>query len=471
MSKNDERSERTRTESKSARAVRVLVVDDEAFVRESLEALLTAEGFEVRTAAGVRAAQAMVQRHPFDAIVTDLRMPGEGGLALIDEARAQVPPIPILVLTGAGTVAEAVAAMKKGAFDFLQKPVDPETLALAVRRAAEHRALLSEVQSLRDAADRSQVAARIVGRSAAIAKVQALIAQVAPTDAVVLVSGEDGAGKSVVAAAVHAASTRVRGPFVRFGCPTASESTFDAEMFGVRGGGGRSGATRAGVLEKAAGGTLVLDEVGGLSAPLQAKIAEVLESASYRRAGDAEKRDLDVRVVATTSEDLAARAKNGTFRADLYYRIAQFVVGVPPLRSRKEDLAELVTHFGVSRAVGGGIGRVDAEGLEVLASYDWPGNVRELWNVLERAIIVAGSGPVSGELLRGVLEAGGWSRAHAELREFNIRLNLDAREKELVLGALERTRGRKKDASNLLGIDARNLGYYLRKHKLQAGEE
>ncbi len=452
------------------RAIRVLVVDDEAFVRGSLEALLAAEGFAVHTAAGVRAAQTLIQRHPFDVIVTDLRMPGEGGLQLVDEARAQVPPIPIIVLTGAGTVADAVAAMKKGAYDFLQKPVDPEALALVLRRAAEHRALLRQVQSLRDAADDTTTAARLVGSSAAIARVQALVAQVAPTDAVVLVRAESGSGKAVVAAAIHAASARADGPFVKVPCATLDPVSFDAHMFGQRAG-SRGVPARGGALEQARGGTLVLDDVGALAEPLQAKLAHVLEHSTYQRAGDVEERETDVRVVATTTEDLAARVEAGTFRADLYYRLAQFTLTVPPLRARKDDIPELVRHLLASLATRGtaSVSRLDLEddALDVLASYDWPGNVRELSNVLERAAIVAGTGPLSADLLRTILESGGRRQPQSELREFNIRLNLDAREKELVLGALERARGRKKDASNLLGIDARNLGYYLRKHKLQ----
>ncbi|MDZ4773354.1 MAG: sigma-54 dependent transcriptional regulator [Planctomycetota bacterium] len=441
--------------------LRVLVVDDESFVRESLAEVLSADGMQVATAKSVREAKTLLAKRAFDAIVSDVRMPGESGVNLVDEAGARIPPTPIVLLTGVGTVKEAVAAMKKGAFDFVQKPIDPDALIVLVRRAAEHKALLSEVIVLRDAADASG-SPKIVGESAALERVRALVSQVAPTDAIVFVYGESGSGKNLVARAVHAASSRSRGPLKRVSCATASEESFDHELFGVR-------KSRGGALDAAEGGTLVLDHVDRASANTQAKLLALLETGEFRRSGESEARTLDVRFIALSSTDLAARAKAGSFRADLYFRLSSFPIALPPLRSRKEDIALLATDWLARRSGEHGASglTLSPHALDVLASYDWPGNVRELENVLDRASIVAGKSTLTPELLRTILESGGQALAGTNLFEFNIRSNLDAREKELVLGALERTKGKKRDASDLLGIDARNLGYYLRKHKIQ----
>ncbi len=441
--------------------IRVLVVDDEPFVRESLAEILTAEGMQVATAKSAREARTLLAKRGFDAIVSDVRMPGESGVELVDEARARIPPTPIVLVTGVGTVKEAVSAMKKGAFDFVQKPIDPDALVLLVRRAAEHKALLSEVQALRDAAHDSGQPL-VVGHSAALERVRALIAQVAPTDAVVYVFGETGSGKDLVARAVHAASTRARRPFVRVSCAAPSAEAFDLELFGARRSRGR--------LDEAEGGTLVFDHVEAASAGTQSKLLALLETGEYRRAGDAETRVLDARFILLSTTDLAPRVKAGTFRADLYYRIASFPIALPPLAARKEDIVPLSAYWLARRDAtrAGSEVVLSAGALEVLLSYDWPGNVRELENVLERASIVSGTQAPTPEILRTILESGGQALASPNVYEFNIRSNLDAREKELVLGALERAKGKKRDASDLLGIDARNLGYYLRKHKIGA---
>ena len=443
------------------RDIRVLVVDDESFVRDSLREVLVSEGFRVDVAADVKSARARLGKSTYDAIVSDLRMPGESGLALLDDTLARTPPTPVIVVTGVGTVADAVAAMKKGAWDFLQKPVDPDELVLLVRRAAEHRRLLSEVRALRAASGRDE--ALLLGTSSAIERVRAQIAQAAPTDASVLVTGDPGVGKGLVARAIHAASPRARAPFVRVDCGALTEDTFEAEMFGARRG---SRAKGGGRFEDAEGGTLVFDSIELLKPMLQRRLASTLEAGEYE--SDAGTRSIDARLVSVTEVDLGARVKSGAFLADLYYRVAQFPIALPPLSGRKDDIVAIAAHI-LARAQArhsGPRASVSAEALEVLLSYDWPGNVRELENVLERAAIVAAGREISPEILRTIVESGVPLRPKNDLREFNIRSNLDAREKELLLGALERTKGKKREASDLLGIDARNLGYYLRKHKI-----
>jgi len=445
----------------------ILVVDDEAFVRDSITEVLRSDGWNTHAASGAQGAVEFLAREAVDVIVTDLRMPEGDAFLLLEHARKAAVEIPIVVITGVGTVSEAVRAMKAGAYDFLQKPVDPEELVLLVRRAAEHRQLLGEVKWLRETVKGLRAPRLLVGRSEQMERVRALVAQVAPTDATVLLEGESGTGKQLAAEEIHRQSGRASRPLVRVHCAASSEEAFERELFGHADGG-------AGALAAAQGGTLVLDEVGVLTPALQKKLLHVLE-AGEGRAADAPR--TDVRLVAITNEDLAARVKAGEFRADLYWRLDVFPIGMPPLREHKGDIPEIVEHFlawASHERTGSGLGavhtngggpRVTAEAFEVLATYGWPGNVRELRNVLERAVILAGERELDAPLFRGILES---ALAPAQqltgARELHLRRNLDAAEKEILLRALAQTQGRKKEAALLLGIDPRNLGYYLRKH-------
>jgi len=454
--------------------IQVLVVDDESFVRESLCEVLAAEGMRVQGADGARGAAELLALRRFDVIVSDLRMSDGDGMHVLEESRRHTPPIPIVLVTGHGTVPDAVRAMKAGAYDFLQKPVDPDELAVVVRRAAEHRALQAEVQSLRDTVQGLQKTGALVGSSAAMMRVKAAIAQVARTDATVLITGESGTGKELAADEIHRASGRSKGPLVRVNCAAIPEDQFESELFGHRRG-SFIGAVddRAGKFARAEGGTLVLDEIGALRPGMQSKLLRVLESGEFQRVGDAHTQVADARVIAITNEDLKARVKSGAFRADLYYRLDIFPIEMPALAKHKEDIPAIAAHLLATAQlrhggeVAGQHGALAPATLEVLTSYDWPGNVRELRNVIERAVIVAPGGALDADLLRSILESAVPARPKSGALEFHLRSNLDARERELVLGALERTKNKKKDASNLLGIDARNLGYYLRKHKIQ----
>jgi DNA-binding NtrC family response regulator len=483
---------------------RVLVVDDERFVRESLAEILRSEDMQVAEAGGAHEAARSLESQPFDVIVTDLKMPEGDGMMLLQRARRSGVAIPIIVVTGVGTVGSAVDAMKAGAFDFVQKPVDPAELVMLVRRAAEHRGLLSEVRTLRHAVEDLRGPQVLVGGSAAMKKVRASIAKVAPTDATVLLQGESGTGKDLAAEGIHRASDRASGPIVRVNCVALSPQEIEAELFGdpssappsagirgspapsegVRGAaqsssgarvddGARESDARAGKLAEAEGGTLVLDKIGMLDASSQAKLLSVLERGEYQVPGETRARKADVRMIVIAILDLGARVKNGSFRADLFYRINQFPIELPPLRAHKEDIAEIAAHL-LERArkkqriaaASGDAPHLTADALEVLASYDWPGNVRELGNALERALIVAEGAALDGELFRSILESSLPSARAASSNEFHLRKNLDALERDIVIRAIAHTQGKKKEASILLGIDPRNLGYYLRKHKI-----
>lgn len=448
--------------------VSVLVVDDEPYVRESLAEVLRAEGLRVTTAAGAEEALDVLAKKRFDVIVTDLRMPSGDGFLLLEESRAAGIAIPILVITGVGTVSEAVAAMKAGAFDFLQKPVDPDELVLLVRRAAERRHLEAEVASLRRTVERLEPPQRIVAHSPAMARTLQLVEQVAATDSTVLVRGESGSGKELVAAEIHRRGARARGPLVVVDASSLTEESFEAELSGARGG-------KGGRLAEAEGGTIVLDNVGALSLAVQTRFLRLIESRSYVQRGTERAREAHVRWIATTAEDLKQRVNHGTFRPDLLFRLDVFPIEVPPLRERREDLADLAALLlaaARSRISGSRqpVEPLDPEALDTLASYGWPGNVRELGNALERAAILSEGRAIDAGLLRDVLEITIAPRPLLASAELNLRRNLDLLERGLVLKAIARTRGKKREACDLLGIDARNLGYYVRKHKIREEE-
>jgi DNA-binding NtrC family response regulator len=445
-----------------------LVVDDEEYVRDSLGEMLQGEGFSVSLAHDASSALRVLDEEPVDVVVTDLRMPGGDGLELLTSTSARNIPVPVIMITGAGTVGDAVAAMKAGAFDLVQKPVDPEELCLLVTRAVEHRGLVGEVRRLRDTL--SEMRGQLVGGSPAMETVRAAIESVAISDATVLVVGESGTGKGLVAEAVHAASPRAAGAFVRVHCAAIPAELFVSELFGHKQGAvAGAQADRIGRFEEAQGGTLVLDEVGLLGPDAQVKLLHALDTREIQRVGEARTRVVDARIVAVTNEDLAQRVEEGTFRSDLLYRLNVFPIVVPPLRDRVEDLSELCAHLLERARVPGAQPATLAEDvIDVLGSYAWPGNVRELRNVVERAAIVAGEGAIDASTIRTILEST-LAPARQEPQELALRRNLDAREKELILAALLRTEGRKGEAAELLGVDPRNFGYYLRKHGLAEG--
>lgn len=456
---------------------RVLVVDDEDFVRSSLVDLLESEGFSAVPAASGPAALACLEEGKVSLVVSDLRMPGMDGLALLAAARQQGVECPVILLTGVGTVNEAVQAMKSGAFDFVQKPVDPEQFVVLVRRALEHRALVSEVKYLRGAVEELKGTSEMVGVSQALAAVRSLIEQVAPSDATVLVTGESGAGKELVAAEIHRLSGRARQSFIRVNCAAIPETLFESEFFGHRRGAFTSAVSdRSGRFAEAEGGTLALDEIGAIRPEMQAKLLRVLETGEYQVVGESKMRVADVRVIALTNEDLAARVRAGEFRRDLYYRLNVFPIVVPPLRQRREDVPMLAEHF-AARARGKGKpapavpgGRLDGEAAELLKSHDWPGNVRELRNVIERACILSPSDPIPAAVIKTIIGAPPLLESAART-DLHIRRRVDSLERELILEALERSGGKKREAAALLGIDPKNFGYYMRKHNLSSPED
>ncbi|HZM71180.1 MAG TPA: sigma-54 dependent transcriptional regulator [Candidatus Cryosericum sp.] len=460
---------------------RVLIVEDEAYVRASLDELLRARGFDVSLAAGVEEALVSLARAPVDVVLTDLKMPGGGGLELVRRVRASSPEMPVVVLTGHGTVPSAVECIKSGASDYLLKPIDPEALEAALDRALLAGALRREVAYLRGAAGTGDTV-RIIGRSARWMQVMQMAQAVAATDSTVLLLGESGTGKELVARQIHALSRRSGGPYVRVNCAAIPVEMWESEFFGHRRGAFTGAAgDRDGRFRLAHRGTLFMDEVGAMPLPAQAKILRVLQDGEFDRLGDEQPTRVDVRVIAATNSDLEADVAAGRFRQDLYYRLDVVRMALPALRDRPDDIPLLIEGFleDVSARLGRRRPGIAPATMAELQAYHWPGNVRELRNVLERALILNPGDTLAGvDLLpappvrrvgsadpRGPGDATG-SGASGEPPEAGTSLRevLARSEKQAVIEALQRSGGVRKEAARLLGIDQRNLAYYFRKH-------
>ena len=370
---------------------RVAVIDDLEPARQMLDRALS-RSFDVATYGSVPDALAAFEGQPPDVIVTDLRMPGIDGLEGLRLFRDKGIDAPVIVVTAYASVETAVQAMKAGAFEYLKKPVDPEALEMLISRAAEHRGLRRDNERLRRELAGQRSIQGIVGRSPPMQQLIALLERVAPTDVPVLIEGESGTGKDVVARALHAMSRRASKPYVSLNMAAIPESLAESELFGhERGAFSGANVARPGFFAEADGGTFFLDEIGAVAGSLQPKLLRVLQDGEYVAVGSRRIEKADVRIVAATNEDLKARVAEGKFREDLYYRLHVMPVRLPPLRERREDIAPLVEHFVKKHAQR--LGRPplapSAEALRVLLDYRWPGNVRELEHAIERALLLA----------------------------------------------------------------------------------
>ncbi|MBR0726361.1 sigma-54-dependent transcriptional regulator [Bradyrhizobium manausense] len=383
----------------------VLVVDDEEIVRNSVRQWLELGGFTVRAAAGADEALRLVQEILPDAVLTDFRMPHRSGLELMRDIHRVDPDIPVVLLTAHGDVPLAVAAMREGAYDLLQKPHDPELLSAVMMRAVERRRLKLQLRQLSDRlAAPGEIDARLIGLSRPMNAVRASVLELAGHDRDVIVTGETGTGKEVVARALHDFGPRAKAPFVAVNCAAIPAELFESELFGHEAGAftGARGA-RIGKFEHANGGTLLLDEIESMPLPFQAKILRALQERTIERIGSNKLLPVDVRVVAAAKGDLAAESRQGRFRSDLYFRLAAAEIHLPALRARGNDVLLLFEHFAAAAAKGAGrtMSPLRADDLDALLAHDWPGNVRELKNVAERyALGLAATGRSVAEILR-----------------------------------------------------------------------
>lgn len=390
--------------SGEARAGVVAVVDDDPTVRRVVVRALEQLGLSVRQFESATDAWAEFEAaadEP-DLILTDVMMPGLSGFELLSRVHARWPEVPVLLMTAGATVAAAVDAIRSGAYDYLVKPLDVQnTLIPDVRRALEHRRLLERNRFLEGQLTSVQRARGMVGGSAAMRQVAALVSAVAPSDVTVLVLGESGTGKELVARAVHDQSPRSGRPFVDVNCAALTESLLESELFGhVKGAFTGALTARRGLFETASGGTLFMDEVGELSPTTQARLLRVLQEGTVRPVGSNESRQVDVRVIAATNKDLEKAVKSGQFRQDLYYRLAVFTIELPPLRERRGDIPALVAHFVAKHTRSGRTPpELDAAALDLLTAGAWPGNIRELENTMARALVLCSGGRIGPEHL------------------------------------------------------------------------
>ncbi len=429
-------------------SARVLVVDDEAALRFALSELLTDRGHEVIAVASGDAALAHLGE--VDVVVTDLAMPGLDGLGVVREARRRVPGLPVIVLTARGSERSAVEAMKAGAHDYLTKPFDVDEVALAVARAAEAVRLRREVA--RGAAERSTGRA-MIGDGPAMRALLGRLERLAPRDVTVLVGGETGTGKELVASLLHALGPRADGPLVRFNCAAIPAELADAELFG-HARGAFTGATEArpGYFVRADGGTLVLDEVGELPAAIQAKLLRAVQEGEVQPIGGAPRR-VDVRLIACTHRDLRAEIAAGRFREDLYFRLAVVELEVPPLRARREDIAALARAFTARFAERWGVDvRLSDELIAALVARPWPGNVRELENTIARLVAEADGGVLDASALAPVPAAPARAVPGDPDAALPFRTRVDAFERALITEAIAAAGGNRAEAARRLGL-------------------
>jgi two-component system response regulator AtoC len=378
---------------------KVLVVDDKENIQKLLARIL-GETYEVTTASDGNRAIALLAAQHFDAIVTDLRMPGADGFEVLSAAKARSPETEVVMMTAYATVPDAVEAMKRGAFDYLAKPFDPDDAALVVARALERKRLREQAAVPGRESPAPFAFHNLVGRSAAMGEVYRLLEQASRLDITVLLAGETGTGKELAARAIHFNGARKERRFVPVNCGALPAELVESELFGhARGAFTGAAGAKPGLFEEAEGGTLFLDEIGELPLPVQVKLNRALQEKEIRRVGEVKPIPVDVRVIAATHRDLKAEVQAGRFREDLYYRLAVFPVRLPPLRDRREDVAPLAAHFLAkhAHALRRELTAFDEEALRALAGYAWPGNVRELENAVERAVAIAAGPSVSAK--------------------------------------------------------------------------
>jgi two-component system response regulator HydG len=442
---------------------RILIVDDEVGTRTALVQLLREAGYDVDSAADGFKALGKIADFAPDLVLTDLKMPGMDGVELLAKVLEQAPGVPVVFMTAFGAVDSAVGAMRAGARDYLIKPVNLDELEVVVAREIEQRRLRIEAGQLRERLAEKYRFENIVGSSAPMQEVFKTVSQVAGSRATVLVTGESGTGKQLIAAAIHAHSPRAKGPFVKLHCAALAESILESELFGhERGAFTGAVGRREGRFSQANGGTLFLDEIGEISPPVQIKLLRFMQEHQFERVGGNETLTVDVRLVAATNRKLPDMVKEGRFREDLYYRLNVINVEMPPLRARPSDVPLLAAHFLRKYAGENGkeIAGFSGEALERMAAYAWPGNVRELENVVERAVVLARSGEISVAELPLHLASSKGRGVGPEIPG----ATLEEIERYAITKTLEATGGATSRAAEILGVSVRKIQYKLHEY-------
>ncbi len=449
---------------------RVLVADDEENLRLVLRTLLRRHGYEVETVATGEEALSLVDSFGPDVVLTDVRMPKMGGLDLLTTLRAKGNDATVIVMSAYGNMDLAIEAMKAGAYDYVQKPFKPDEVVLALRKAEEREALRRENRALRDEIRKEHRFEDILAKSPRMQDIFRTIAKIADYKTTVLVTGESGVGKELVARAIHRRSGRRGGPFVAINCGAIPENLLESELFGHKKGAFTDAVhDRRGLFEEANGGTLFLDEIGELPLGLQVKLLRVLEDERIRRLGETKDLQVDVRIVTATHRDLTAETKAGRFREDLFYRLNVLHIHTPPLRERREDIPLLIDHFLArnNARLGTGIRGLDTEARRLLYEYSWPGNVRELENTIERAMVLAeGEQIVASDLPERIREARDPVQLHLASGELSVKKTMRVIEEILIRRALQKTKGNRTRAAEVLEISHRALLYKIKDYEI-----
>jgi DNA-binding NtrC family response regulator len=444
---------------------KILIVDDDPAQRGIVSDILRTEGHTVAQAGGVEEALLKMDEVEPEVILTDLKMPGKGGLALVEKAGRRSPAPEVVVITAHGTIETAVKAMRLGAYDYLTKPLEREELLLVVERAAEKRALRVESHQLRQQIARKTMEG-LVARSPAMRQILEVVAKVAASDATVLILGESGTGKELVARMIHQQSSRAKKPLQAINCAAFPETLLESELFGYEKGAFTGAQSRKmGIIETASGSTLFLDEVADMSLGTQAKLLRVLQEREIRRLGGVANIAVDIRLVAATNKNLEEAIQKGTFREDLFYRLSVIPIRIPPLRDRKDDIPALIQHF-VTQS--GKPKTVEPDALELLSAYGWPGNVRELQALIERLAVLSSGDKIRAADLPPEIKAKKMKAAAGTVWELPPEgIDFEEWEKNLLMQALEKSQGIMADAAKLLGMTYRTFQYRVGKFRLK----
>jgi len=442
---------------------KILVVEDDPILRRFVSDVLTRKGFEVTSAENGMKAMEKIQKSSFHLVISDLKMEEMDGLRLLENIKKTVPSTEVVIITAYGSVSTAVEAMKKGAFDYITKPVELEELDIVIERVFQHQNLLSENKYLKEQLVKSEVSSNIIGRCAATQKVKSMIEMVGPLDSTVLIQGETGVGKEVVANAIHKMSTRANKPFIKVNCAALPETLLESELFGHERGAFTGAVQRSkGRFELADGGTLLLDEIGELGFQVQAKLLRALQYQEFERVGSGKSVSVDVRVIATTNRNLKEEVKKGTFRKDLFFRLNVVPVTLVPLRNRKEDIPFFVEQFLQQfNAKYNRDKKISDSAMDLLIQYDWPGNVRELENSIETAVIMNHENLLKPDNFMFLED-------HRDLldseSDFGEIMSIAEAEKRLILKSYRQLNQNKTRTAKTLGITIKTLRTKLREY-------
>jgi len=462
---------------------RILVVDDEPIVCESCQRILQEEGYEVECTLSGKEAFEKMRENPFDIVITDLKMPGIDGMEVLKTFRKSYPDVIVIMITGYSTVETAVEAMKVGAFDYIPKPFTPDEVSVVVKKALEKRNLMLENVYLRQELQGKYGFHNIVGKSKKMQEIYRIIAKVAMTDSTVLIYGQSGTGKELIARAIHFNSPRREKPFVPVDCAVLSENLLESELFGhIRGSFTGAVTTKPGLFEVADGGTVFLDEVGNISLAIQAKLLRVLQEREFTPVGGTKAKKIDIRLIAATNKDLEKMIKEETFREDLYYRLNIVPIYLPVLKERQEDIPLLASHFlkKYSDEMGKSVKGFAPEAMKRLMRYPWPGNVRELENVVERAVVMMDEEMVGPEHLilpeqkvkEGVeIQIPASSEELKEVKKHLREKAVEDVERVFIINALDRNNWNVTRAAEDVGMLRPNFQALMRKYSLRAREE